>query len=87
MSASPDCSAPIRAGADERAEDAFTSEGGHVVAGGQPASVPSDVDEQSAQSTAALGIRHDGRYVYESHHDDRLGDAVAYARLRRLHVR
>lgn len=82
MSTSADPSGPIRAGADEAAEEAFTSEGGHVSTSGKPAGVPAEVDPEAARLMATLGIHHDGRYYhFRNYRYTRLQDAVAYARL------
>jgi hypothetical protein len=77
-------SGQARASADNAAEDAFTSEGGHVASSSreperQPANAAQD---EQARLMAMLGIHREGRYYcFRSYRYDRLEDAVAYARL------
>ena len=83
MSTSSDRPALTSADADSAARDAFTSEGGLVNAGSEPAREAGDADqEEQARLMAMLGIRHEGRYYhFRSYRYVRLQDAVAYARL------
>lgn len=67
------------------AEDAFTSEGGHLARELDPHWVQIDVaaDEQ-ARLMSEFSIRHDGcHYVFEDYRYDRFADAVRYAQLMR----
>lgn len=67
------------------AQDAFTSEGGHVV--GEPAVGPGPVEVALAERRRLMmefSIQYDGRrYVWNGYGYDRLADAVAYAGLMR----
>jgi hypothetical protein len=83
MSTSTDRSTPTRARIDAAAQDAFTSEGGHVNVGSDPVPRAGDADqEDQARLMATLGIHHEGRYFhFRGYRYTRLEDAVAYARL------
>jgi hypothetical protein len=83
MSTSIDRSTPTRARIDAAAQDAFTSEGGHVNAGSALGPGAGDAArEEQARLMATLGIHHEGRYYhFRGYRYTRLEDAVAYARL------
>jgi hypothetical protein len=83
MSTSPDRSMQAEAGMDAAAQDAFSSEGGHVDARDERAAEAGAADQEAqAQLMATLGIHHEGRYYhFRSYRYVRLEDAVAYARL------
>jgi len=77
--------APADGLADQRAEDAFTSEGGYPARELDPdwMQIGVAVDER-AHLMSKLSIRHDGRhYVFEDYRYDRFADAVGYAQLMR----
>jgi hypothetical protein len=83
MGTSPDRSAQTKASIDTAAQDAFTSEGGHVNAGAEPVREAADTDQDAqARLMATLGIHREGRYYhFRGYRYNRLEDAVAYARL------
>jgi hypothetical protein len=83
MNTSLDRSAQADASSEAAAQDAFTSEGGHVDARSQPVAEAGAPDQEAqARLMATLGIHHKGRYYhFRSYRYVRLEDAVAYARL------
>jgi hypothetical protein len=83
MNTSTDRSTQTKARIDAAAQDAFTSEGGHVDTRSERIAQAGACDqEEQARLMATLGIHHEGRYYhFRSYRYVRLEDAVAYARL------
>lgn len=72
----------VDAHCETSAENAFTSEGGHVAAQDEALAGPAQAARERTRLMSKYSIRFDGRrYQWHEYQYDRLADAVVYARL------